>query len=63
MMVWARVTEEERRIIDKLADAMHMTISEFVRYTILQELERRSLITTKIELIKEEIREPKAARI
>ena len=55
-LVWGRVSEEERKIVEKLAAAMGMNISEFIRYLILQELERRSIITTKIEKLKEEIR-------
>lgn len=56
LYVWGRVTPEEREIIDKIAEAMNMKISEFIRYLIIKELEKRSIITTKIDLIKEEIR-------
>ncbi|RLG60306.1 hypothetical protein DRN87_04385 [Candidatus Geothermarchaeota archaeon] len=56
LYVWGRVTPEEKAIIEKLAKAMNMKISEFIRYLIIQELERRSIITTKIEKLKEEIR-------
>lgn len=54
--VWARVSENERQIVEKIADAMNMTISEFIRYLIIKELEKRSIIATKIDLIKEDIR-------
>ena len=54
--VWVRVTPEEREIVEKIAKVMNMNISEFIRYLILQELERRSIITTKIEKLKEEIK-------
>ena len=54
--VWARVSEDERRIIEKLAAAMNMNISEFIRYLILKELEKRSIITTKIEILKKELK-------
>ena len=56
LYVWGRVTPEEREIIEKIAAAMNMRISEFIRYLIIKELEKRSIITTKIDLIKEEIK-------
>jgi uncharacterized protein (DUF1778 family) len=54
-LVWGRVTDEEKKLIDQLCQIMHCNMSEFIRYVILQELERRSLISTQIEKLKEDI--------
>ena len=55
-LVWGRVTEEERKLIDQLCKIMHCNVSEFVRYVILQELERRGLVSAQIEKLKEAIK-------
>ena len=51
-----RVSEDLRRILDKISQEMGLTVSEYMRKLVLDDLERRSIITTKIDLIKEEIR-------
>lgn len=56
LYVWGRVTPEEREIVEQLAKAMNMKISEFIRYLIIKELEERGIITAKVEKIKEKIR-------
>jgi uncharacterized protein (DUF1778 family) len=58
--VWARVTPEERKLIEKLSNAMGLSVAEFVRYVIVQELDRRSLLTSKIQRLKEEFGEANA---
>ena len=56
LYVWGRVTPEERILVEKLAKVMNMNVSEFIRYLILKELEKRSIITTKIEILKKELK-------
>jgi uncharacterized protein (DUF1778 family) len=58
--VWARVSPEERELIEKLSKAMGLSVAEFIRYVIVQELDRRSLLTSKIQRLKEEFGEANA---
>jgi len=55
-MVWARITNEERKLVEGLARAMNLNISEFIRYLIIQELDKRSIITARVEEFKKKIR-------
>ena len=58
-VLFTRVTEEQAELFEKLADTQGISISEYLRSLIIQELRKFSLITTKIDLIKEEIRKSK----
>jgi hypothetical protein len=53
--VWARVSPEERELIEKLSNAMGLSVAELVRFAILQELDKRSLLTARIQRLKEEL--------
>ena len=55
-IVWAWVDSEMKDIARKVAKAQGVSLSEYVRNLIIKDLERRSIITTKIDMIKEEIR-------
>jgi hypothetical protein len=55
-MVWARVTDDERKIVEGLARAMNLSISEFIRYLIIQELDRRAIIAARVEELKDRMR-------
>ena len=52
--VWARVTPEERKLLEELAKALGLSVAELVRFAILQELDKRSLLTARIQKLKEE---------
>ena len=58
-IVWAWVDSEMKDIARKVAKAQGVSLSEYVRNLIIKDLERRSIITTKIDMIKEEIRNSK----
>ncbi|MGC9086526.1 MAG: hypothetical protein ACP5IT_10070 [Thermoproteota archaeon] len=53
--VWARVSPEERELVEKLANMMGFSTAEFIRYLIMQELDRRSFLTMKLEKAKKEM--------
>jgi predicted Fe-S protein YdhL (DUF1289 family) len=57
--VWARITPEERELVEKLSDTLGLSVAEFLRYLILQELERRSLLDAKLEKIRGELESKK----
>jgi transposase len=52
--VWARVSPEERELLEELAKALGLSVAELVRFAILQELDKRSLLTARIQKLKEE---------
>jgi len=53
--VWARVSPEERKLLEELAKALGLSVAELVRFAILQELDKRSLLTARIQKVKEEL--------
>ena len=62
-IVWAWVDSEMKDIARKVAKAQGVSLSEYVRNLIIKDLERRSIITTKIDLIKQEIRNSKLKEV
>jgi antitoxin component of RelBE/YafQ-DinJ toxin-antitoxin module len=55
-LVWARVNEFEKELVRKVASALGISISEYIRYLVMRDLEERSIYTTRVEAIKEEMR-------
>jgi hypothetical protein len=53
--VWARVTPEERELLEELAKTLSLSVAELVRFAILQELDRRGLLTARIQKLKEKV--------
>jgi hypothetical protein len=51
-----RVTVEIQRLVDEVATVQGLNPSEYLRKLIVEDLENRSLISTKLESLKEEIR-------
>ena len=56
VMVFTRVTVEIRNLVEKVAEAQGLTISEYVRSLIIKDLEEKNIISTKLQKLKEEIR-------
>jgi len=54
--VGTRLTPEIEQLLEKVVEAQGLTPSEFLRQLVLQKLQELSLITTKIEKIKEQVR-------
>ncbi len=52
-MLWARVDINIKEIVHKLVDCKGITISEYVRSLVIDDLDRRNVFTTKL---KEELR-------
>ena len=48
-MLWCRVDTNIRELVEKLAGAKGVTISEYIRNLVLEDLDRRSLLTTIIK--------------
>ncbi|MEM0253241.1 MAG: ribbon-helix-helix protein, CopG family [Candidatus Bathyarchaeia archaeon] len=54
-MLGTRVTSDIHAILEQLAQAQGLTISEYLRQLILKELERLSFVSTRIQQVKETI--------
>ena len=55
-IVWAWIDRDMKRFVKEIAEAHGISLSEYVRSLIIQDLEKRGFITVKIEKLKEEIR-------
>ena len=45
-MLWCRVNVEIKEIVEKLARTKGITISEYIRNLVLEDLDKRSIFTT-----------------
>lgn len=45
-LLWARVESNIKQLIEKLAEIQGITISEYVRQLIIQDLDKRSVFTS-----------------
>jgi len=48
-MLWCRVDVEIKELVEKLAKTKGITISEYVRNLVLEDLDKRSIFTTIIK--------------
>jgi antitoxin component of RelBE/YafQ-DinJ toxin-antitoxin module len=48
-MVWSRVDVEVKKTVQRLADSMGVSTSEYVRALILKDLDGRSVFTIQLE--------------
>lgn len=44
-MLWTRVDGNVRKIVEKLAESQGITISEYVRRLVIEDLDKRSIFT------------------
>jgi len=49
VMVWARVTLEVRELVETLAETKGISISEYVRSLVLEDLDKRAVFTTRLK--------------
>ena len=56
-MLWCSVDTDVKLLVEKLAKAKGVTISEYVRNLVLEDLDRRSIFTT---LVKETLKNESA---
>jgi hypothetical protein len=49
IMIWARVDTEVRDLVEKLAKAKGISISEYVRSLILEDLDKRTIFTMALK--------------
>ena len=49
VMVWAWVDKEVRELVEKIAQAKGISISEYVRQLVIDDLDKRSFFTTKLK--------------
>lgn len=47
--IWGKVDPEIKTLIDKIADAQGITISEYVRMLITADLDKRTFFTDKVK--------------
>jgi hypothetical protein len=57
-MLWARVDVEVRGLVEKLAKAKGISLSEYVRSLILEDLDRRTVFTTILKEARAEFNIP-----
>jgi len=49
VMVWAWVDKEVRELVEKIAQAKGISISEYVRQLVIDDLDKRSFFITKLK--------------
>jgi len=49
VMVWAYVNQEIRRLVENIAGSKGISISEYIRQLVIQDLDRRSVFTTMLK--------------
>ena len=49
VMVWAWVDREIRELVEKIAESKGISISEYVRQLIIEDLDKRSVFTDKLK--------------
>ena len=49
VMVWAWVDKEIRELVEKIAQSQGISISEYVRQLVIQDLDRRSIFTSRLK--------------
>lgn len=47
-ILWTRVDEEVAEVADKLAETKGITLSEYIRQVIINDLDNRSIFNTKL---------------
>ncbi|MBS7616757.1 MAG: hypothetical protein QXZ25_06895 [Candidatus Bathyarchaeia archaeon] len=50
--LWTRVDDNIRKIVEELAKSQGLTISEYVRRLVIEDLDKRSIFTT---ILKQEV--------
>jgi antitoxin component of RelBE/YafQ-DinJ toxin-antitoxin module len=48
-MLWTRVDENIRRLVERLAKSKGLTMSEYLRQLIIEDLDKRSIFTTLLK--------------
>lgn len=48
-MLWTRVDGNVKRIVEKLAKSQGLTISEYVRRLVIEDLDKRSIFTVMLK--------------
>lgn len=48
-MIWSRVDQDVKDLAEKLADAQGLTLSEYIRNLITQDLDKRTVFTDKLK--------------
>jgi len=49
IMIWSRVDQDVKDLAEKLADAQGLTLSEYIRNLITQDLDKRTVFTDKLK--------------
>ena len=51
VMVWAYVDANVRELVEKLVESKGISISEYIRQLVIEDLDKRSIFTTKLKEI------------
>jgi len=51
VMVWAYVDVNVRELVEKLVESKGISISEYIRQLVIEDLDKRSIFTTKLKEI------------
>jgi hypothetical protein len=49
VMVWAWVDEDIRKLVERISESKGISISEYVRQLVIEDLDRRSVFTTMLK--------------
>lgn len=47
--IWGKVDPDVKELVDKISDAQGLTVSEYIRNLITQDLDKRTFFTTKVK--------------
>jgi len=47
--IWGKVDPEIKALVDRIAEAQGLSVSEYVRNLITQDLDKRTFFTTKVK--------------
>jgi len=48
-MIWSRVNADVKETVQRLADSMGVSISEYIRMLVLRDLDKRSVFTAQLK--------------
>ena len=51
VMVWAYIDVNVRELVEKLVESKGISISEYIRQLVIEDLDKRSIFTTKLKEI------------
>jgi antitoxin component of RelBE/YafQ-DinJ toxin-antitoxin module len=56
-MIWSRVNADVKETVQRLADSMGVSISEYIRTLVLRDLDKRSVFTAQFKRSEDKFKE------